>query len=261
MSDYVTNNIFKDTHCPHCNLRFIEQLAGTVEDITNMLDISQRVNNANAFYSSIMASGRGYQQLPGTVEDNTNRYDISQRGNNANAIYSSDMASGSGYQQLSETVEDITNLPETVEDNIQLPEISPANLRKFLDKFSNRLRRNNIEGPSRFSTELLLSRLSDFVIQFIDGTDIFNDGSDGYIAHILRFKFGIDYLEEVISQILNQLQGADPQALSKDRMNDISKESITIEHMNAKLQCAICFEIFQLKEKVRKLDCSVSYFH
>lgn len=90
-------------------------------------------------------------------------------------------------------------------------------------------------------------------------------GSDGSMARSMivmgnhgDYAWGREGLEAVMSQLLNQFEYAGPPPLTKDQMNDISKESITTEQVDAKLQCAICFDDFQLEEVVRKLDCSVS---
>lgn len=89
-------------------------------------------------------------------------------------------------------------------------------------------------------------------------------GSDGSMARSMivmgDYAWGREGLEAVMSQLLNQFEYAGPPPLTKDQMNDISKESITTEQVDAKLQCAICFDDFQLEELVRKLDCSVSQF-
>lgn len=75
------------------------------------------------------------------------------------------------------------------------------------------------------------------------------------------YAWGRGGLEAVMSQLLNQFDIAAQPPLTKDQINDISKESITREQVDTKLQCAICFDEFQLEETVRKLDCNVSKFH
>lgn len=165
---------------------------------------------------------------------------------------------------------------------------SSDNIRRFLDRFPNRYARTTTSPYYRIANEILTPILSgasasgsgtsginsrrrtartaalDSIIQEI--TVSVGGGSDGSIARSMivmgnprDYAWGREGLEAVMSQLLNQFEYAGPPPLTKDQMNDISKESITTEQVEAKLQCAICFDDFQLEEIVRKLDCSVRH--
>ena len=160
-----------------------------------------------------------------------------------------------------------------------------------MERFPNRYTRNSITTSPyyRIANEILTPILSgasgsgsgtsginnrrrtartaalDSIIQEI--TVSVGGGSDGSIARSMivmgnprDYAWGREGLEAVMSQLLNQFEYAGPPPLTKDQMNDISKETITTEQVDAKLQCAICFDDFQFEEIVRKLDCSVSGF-
>lgn len=51
-----------------------------------------------------------------------------------------------------------------------------------------------------------------------------------------------------------------PPPLEKEKIDEIPKCEITQEQVDSKLQCSVCWEDFQLSEKVRQLPCSVRIF-
>lgn len=49
-----------------------------------------------------------------------------------------------------------------------------------------------------------------------------------------------------------------PPPLEKEKIDEIPKREITQDQVDSKMQCSVCWEDFQLSEKVRLLPCSVS---
>jgi hypothetical protein len=49
-----------------------------------------------------------------------------------------------------------------------------------------------------------------------------------------------------------------PPPLEQEKIDEIPKCEIVQEQVDAKLQCSVCWEDFQLKESVRQLPCSVN---
>lgn len=61
-----------------------------------------------------------------------------------------------------------------------------------------------------------------------------------------------------MTQLLNQMDNTGPPPLEKEKIDEIPKREITQDQVDSKMQCSVCWEDFQLSEKVRLLPCSVS---
>lgn len=62
-------------------------------------------------------------------------------------------------------------------------------------------------------------------------------------------------LDNVITMLLNQLDGAGPPPASKDQIDALPMTTIVQEQLNSCLQCNVCMEDFELNERVRRLPC------
>ncbi|CAO1443638.1 unnamed protein product [Diamesa hyperborea] len=136
-----------------------------------------------------------------------------------------------------------------------LTNVSPPNLRRFMEKFYNRYQRNTMtqKANTRFIDETL-PRILHAIIQYVDGTDL-----HGFIAGHMSYEVGKQQLELRLSFVLDQIEH-DPLPLTEEEMNNIQKEIITIEQVEANQQCAVCLENFDLEEVARKLNCT-HYYH
>lgn len=74
------------------------------------------------------------------------------------------------------------------------------------------------------------------------------------------YAWGREGLDSVITQMLNQMENSGPPPLSKEKIKDIPSIEITDEHVDQKLQCSVCWEVYERMEMARKLPCTVSYF-
>lgn len=73
--------------------------------------------------------------------------------------------------------------------------------------------------------------------------------------------FDAGNFDTFLTQLLNQMgENSGPAPASENRINSIPTVEITGEQANDKLQCTICMEEFQDKEKVKRLPCS-HHFH
>jgi E3 ubiquitin-protein ligase RNF115/126 len=66
-------------------------------------------------------------------------------------------------------------------------------------------------------------------------------------------------LDNVITMLLNQLDGGGPPPAPKDKIDALPTVVIIQEHVDSCLQCHICMEEFKLDEKVRGLPCKHIY--
>lgn len=62
-------------------------------------------------------------------------------------------------------------------------------------------------------------------------------------------------LDNVITMLLNQLDGAGPPPASKDQIDALPMTTIAQEQVDSCLQCNVCMEDFELNENVRGLPC------
>lgn len=80
-----------------------------------------------------------------------------------------------------------------------------------------------------------------------------------FMGNPADYVFGRDGLDTIVTQLLNQMDGTGPPPLAKDKIAEIAKVTVTVEQVNEKLQCSVCWEDFLLDEPVRKLPCVVSH--
>lgn len=71
------------------------------------------------------------------------------------------------------------------------------------------------------------------------------------------YAWGREGLDTIVTQLLNQMDNTGPPPLEKEKIDEIPKCDITQGQVDLKLQCSVCWEDFQLSEKVRQLPCSV----
>ncbi|CAG2100337.1 unnamed protein product [Medioppia subpectinata] len=73
------------------------------------------------------------------------------------------------------------------------------------------------------------------------------------------YAWGEGGLNEIISQLLNQLDGSGPPPMAKEDIEKVPFVSISEEQVQKNLQCTVCMEDFKVTEKVRLLECSHCY--
>lgn len=79
-----------------------------------------------------------------------------------------------------------------------------------------------------------------------------------YMSNPADYVYGRVGLDSIVTQLLNQMDSTGPPPLLKDEIAEIPKVGVTQEQVDAKLQCSICWEDFQISETVRQLPCVVS---
>lgn len=79
-----------------------------------------------------------------------------------------------------------------------------------------------------------------------------------YMSNPADYVYGRVGLDSIVTQLLNQMDSTGPPPLAKDKIAEIPKVGVTAEQVEAKLQCSICWEDFQISETVRQLPCVVS---
>ncbi|XP_017777787.1 PREDICTED: E3 ubiquitin-protein ligase RNF115-like isoform X2 [Nicrophorus vespilloides] len=73
------------------------------------------------------------------------------------------------------------------------------------------------------------------------------------------YAWGREGLDAIVTQLLNQMDTPGPPPLAKDIIDAIPVVDVSKEQVDAKLQCSVCWEAFQLNEKVRQLACQHVY--
>lgn len=73
------------------------------------------------------------------------------------------------------------------------------------------------------------------------------------------YVFTAGGLDNVITMLLNQLDGTGPPPASKDQIDALPLVTIVQEQVDSSLQCNICMEDFELNEHVRGLPCKHVY--
>lgn len=113
-------------------------------------------------------------------------------------------------------------------------------------------RRNRIYHNLHFDNVL-----QDFLLSIPNST-----GSPGmfYMSNPADYVYGRVGLDSIVTQLLNQMDSTGPPPLAKDKIAEIPKVGVTAEQVEAKLQCSICWEDFQISETVRQLPCVVNIF-
>lgn len=69
------------------------------------------------------------------------------------------------------------------------------------------------------------------------------------------YAWGRGGLDAIVTQLLNQMDGTGPPPMSTDEITKIPTIKVTQEHIDANLQCSVCWDDFKLDEDVRQLKC------
>lgn len=112
-------------------------------------------------------------------------------------------------------------------------------------------RRQRRTGPISFE-----DILQEILVSITDGA---NTGRTPMFFNPADYAWGQQGLDTIVTQLLNQMDNAGPPPLEKEKIDEIPKCEITQEQVSSKLQCSVCWEDFQLSEKVRQLPCSHVY--
>ncbi|XP_065060230.1 E3 ubiquitin-protein ligase RNF126-like [Rhopilema esculentum] len=70
------------------------------------------------------------------------------------------------------------------------------------------------------------------------------------------YVWGPNGLDNIISQLLNQLEGSGPPPADKENIDKLPKIQISQEDVDNELECAVCKDSFVLHEQVLKLSCN-----
>ncbi|XP_041366987.1 E3 ubiquitin-protein ligase RNF115-like isoform X2 [Gigantopelta aegis] len=73
------------------------------------------------------------------------------------------------------------------------------------------------------------------------------------------YAWGTGGLDTIITQLLNQLEGAGAPPADREKIESLPKVKITERQVVLVLQCSVCMEDFKLDEEVRKLPCDHHY--
>ncbi|XP_026817899.1 E3 ubiquitin-protein ligase RNF126-like isoform X1 [Rhopalosiphum maidis] len=111
-------------------------------------------------------------------------------------------------------------------------------------------------GPRRSSGGTIENLVEDVIVNFADYA---RSGGSPVSRFLLGnpgdYVWGRDGLDSIVSQLLNQIDGAGPPPLTKEKIQEIPTAVISQEHLDLKLQCSVCWEDFTIDEKVMKLAC------
>lgn len=69
------------------------------------------------------------------------------------------------------------------------------------------------------------------------------------------YAWGRGGLDAIVTQLLNQMEGTGPPPMNTDEIKKIPTIKIDQTHIDAKLQCSVCWDDFKLDEEVRQLKC------
>ncbi|XP_055635324.1 E3 ubiquitin-protein ligase Iruka-like [Toxorhynchites rutilus septentrionalis] len=124
---------------------------------------------------------------------------------------------------------------------------------RVLGRHRNRRRgMQNINNLDNILREILLS-VADGANGGAGGTPLIFMGNPG------DYAWGREGLDTIVTQLLNQMDNTGPPPLEKDKIAEIPKVTISLEQVDMKLQCSVCWEDFQIDEVVRKLSCAHVY--
>ncbi|CAI9729280.1 E3 ubiquitin-protein ligase RNF115-like [Octopus vulgaris] len=73
------------------------------------------------------------------------------------------------------------------------------------------------------------------------------------------YAWGAGGLDSVISQLMNQIDGAGIPPAEKDKIDALALTEIKKEQVDKNLQCPICLNEFELSEQVKELGCNHQY--
>jgi hypothetical protein len=70
------------------------------------------------------------------------------------------------------------------------------------------------------------------------------------------YAWGRGGLDTIITQLLNQMEGAGPPPMTKENISGIPTVNVTQEVLDKNPNCSVCWEDFKLEEPVMKLECN-----
>ncbi|XP_048733444.1 E3 ubiquitin-protein ligase RNF115-like [Ostrea edulis] len=73
------------------------------------------------------------------------------------------------------------------------------------------------------------------------------------------YAWGVGGLDNIITQLLNQLEGSGPAPAEKTKIDSLPTVKISQIQVDNVLQCSICMEDFEIDEQVKKLPCEHHY--
>ncbi|XP_022332819.1 E3 ubiquitin-protein ligase RNF115-like [Crassostrea virginica] len=73
------------------------------------------------------------------------------------------------------------------------------------------------------------------------------------------YAWGVGGLDNIITQLLNQLEGSGPAPAEKSKIDSLPTVKVSKVQVENILQCSICMEDFTLDETVKKLPCEHHY--
>jgi len=69
------------------------------------------------------------------------------------------------------------------------------------------------------------------------------------------YAWGPNGLDNIITQLLNQLESTGPPPADKTKINSLPIDTITQEEVDDKVECAVCRDEYVLEEEVKRLPC------
>jgi len=69
------------------------------------------------------------------------------------------------------------------------------------------------------------------------------------------YAWGRGGFDAIVTQLLNQMEGAGPPRMEKDDISSLPQIQVTKQHIDQKAQCSVCWEDFKLDEMVNQLQC------
>ncbi|KAK2181260.1 hypothetical protein NP493_404g01000 [Ridgeia piscesae] len=75
------------------------------------------------------------------------------------------------------------------------------------------------------------------------------------------YAWGTGGLDNIITQLLNQLEGSGPPPADEQQIQALPKVKVTQTEVDHKVQCSVCMEDLTLNEEVQQLPCNHLYHH
>lgn len=114
-------------------------------------------------------------------------------------------------------------------------------------------------GPRRSSGGTIENLVEDVIVNFADYARSGGSPVRFLLGNPGDYVWGRDGLDSIVSQLLNQIDGAGPPPLTKEKIQEIPMALISQDHLDMKLQCSVCWEDFTIDENVMKLACDHMY--
>ncbi|CAG7723844.1 unnamed protein product [Allacma fusca] len=78
-------------------------------------------------------------------------------------------------------------------------------------------------------------------------------------ANFGDYVWGRDGLDALVTQLMNNMEGTGPPPLDNDKLIKLPNITIGRVHVDAKLQCSVCWDDFSMDEQVKQLQCEHLY--